>query len=457
MKKAAADSGFFYGKSIFYGLAPIFLRHMTAPVPASPASESVLSHRPFTLFWGARVASTIANQMQIVAVGWQVYQLTHSAFDLGMVGLVQFLPALFLALLVGHVADRYDRRKIARICLFIKGVAAAALAIGSIYGWLDKEAIFAIVFVIGATHAFESPTLQALVPGLVPARLLPRAVAWAASATQTAVIIGPALGGFIYVLGPSAVYTTSSVLFIGASLLVSLIRIESVLPRREPATLSSLLAGIAFIKSRPAILGAISLDLFAVLLGGATALLPIYAHDILATGPLGLGLLRSAPAVGALSTAIFLARRPLSRRVGRSMFIAVAVFGLATIVFALSRSFVLSLATLVVLGASDMISVVVRSSFVQLETPDHMRGRVSAVNSVFIGTSNQLGEFESGVTAAWLGPVPAVLLGGIGTMVVVLLWIRLFPTLFGLDKLASPAAAPHPSNQPPSPATPTAT
>jgi MFS family permease len=311
--------------------------------------------------------------------------------------------------------------------------------------------------VIGATHAFESPTLQALVPGLVPARLLPRAVAWAASATQTAVIIGPALGGFIYVLGPSAVYTTSSVLFIGASLLVSLIRIESVLPRREPATLSSLLAGIAFIKSRPAILGAISLDLFAVLLGGATALLPIYAHDILATGPLGLGLLRSAPAVGALSTAIFLARRPLSRRVGRSMFIAVAVFGLATIVFALSRSFVLSLATLVVLGASDMISVVVRSSFVQLETPDHMRGRVSAVNSVFIGTSNQLGEFESGVTAAWLGPVPAVLLGGVGTVVVVLLWIRLFPTLFGLDKLASPAAAPHPSNQPPSPATPTAT
>ncbi|WP_442783530.1 MFS transporter [Collimonas fungivorans] len=430
---------------------------MTAPASASPASESVLSHRPFTLFWGARVASTIANQMQIVAVGWQVYQLTHSAFDLGMVGLVQFLPALFLALLVGHVADRYDRRKIARICLFIKGLAAAALAIGSIYGWLDKQAIFAIVFVIGATHAFESPTLQALVPGLVPARLLPRAVAWAASATQTAVIIGPALGGFIYVLGPSAVYTSSSVLFIGASLLVSLIRIESVLPRREPATLSSLLAGIAFIKSRPAILGAISLDLFAVLLGGATALLPIYAHDILATGPLGLGLLRSAPAVGALSTAIFLARRPLSRRVGRSMFIAVAVFGLATIVFALSRSFVLSLATLVVLGASDMISVVVRSSFVQLETPDHMRGRVSAVNSVFIGTSNQLGEFESGVTAAWLGPVPAVLLGGVGTVVVVLLWIRLFPTLFGLDKLVNPAAAPNPPAQPPSPATPTTT
>jgi len=423
---------------------------MTAPAPVPPSiesesAESVLRHRPFTLFWGARVASTIANQMQIVAVGWQVYQITHSAFDLGMVGLVQFLPALFLALVVGHVADRYDRRKIARICLFIEGLAAAALAIGTYNGWLTKEAIFAIVFVIGATRAFESPTLQALVPGLVPARLLPRAIAWSASATQTAVIIGPALGGFIYVLGPSAVYTSSSVLFITASLLVALIRIESVLPRREPATLKSLLAGIAFIKSRPAILGAISLDLFAVLLGGATALLPIYAHDILATGPLGLGLLRSAPAVGALSMAILLARRPLSRKVGRTMFIAVAIFGLATIVFALSRSFALSLATLVVLGASDMISVVVRSSFVQLETPDHMRGRVSAVNSVFIGTSNQLGEFESGVTAAWLGPVHAVLLGGVGTVVVVLLWIRLFPALFGLDRLVNPATAVNPA------------
>ncbi|MGB7195843.1 MAG: MFS transporter [Collimonas pratensis] len=427
---------------------------MTTPAPTPPApeteTESVLRHRPFTLFWGARVASTLANQMQIVAVGWQVYQLTHSAFDLGMVGLVQFLPALVLALVVGHVADRYDRRKIARICLFIEGLAAAALAIGSYHGWLTKEVIFAIVFVIGATRAFESPTLQALVPGLVPPRLLPRAIAWSASATQTAVIIGPALGGFIYVLGPSAVYASSSTLFLMASLLVALIRIESVLPRREPATVKSVLAGIAFIRSRPAILGAISLDLFAVLLGGATALLPIYAHDILSTGPLGLGLLRSAPAVGALSMAIFLARRPLSRKVGRSMFTAVAIFGMATVVFALSRSFALSLAALVVLGASDMISVVVRSSFVQLETPDHMRGRVSAVNSVFIGTSNQLGEFESGVTAAWLGPVHAVVLGGVGTIVVVLLWIRLFPTLFKLDRLADPhaqaAANPEPSS-----------
>ncbi|QRX82803.1 MFS transporter [Glaciimonas sp. PAMC28666] len=415
----------------------------TQPSPTSEAeSDSVLSHLPFSLFWRARVASTVANQMQIVAVGWQVYQMTGSAFDLGIVGLVQFLPALFLALVVGHVADRYDRRQVARICLFIEGIAAAVLGLGSIQGWLSKEAIFVIVFVIGATRAFESPTMQALVPGLVPARLLPRAVAWAASATQTAVIIGPALGGFIYALGASAVYAISSVAFIMASVLVNRIRIETVLPKREPATLTSLFAGIAFIKSRPAVLGAISLDLFAVLLGGATALLPIFAHDILATGPLGLGLLRSAPAVGALSVGLYLTRRPLTRRVGRSMFIAVAIFGIATVVFALSRSMTLSLVALAVLGASDMISVVVRSSFVQLETPDAMRGRVSAVNSVFVGTSNQLGEFESGLTASWVGPVAAVLIGGIGTIIVVGLWIKLFPELFKVDRLSSPATPP---------------
>ncbi|MQQ99868.1 MFS transporter [Glaciimonas soli] len=415
------------------------------PLPAaeiSPKSDSVLRHRPFLLFWNARVASTIASQMQIVAVGWQVYQLTGSALDLGMVGLVQFIPSLFLALLVGHVADRFDRRKIARICLFIEGLAAAVMAVGSMQGWLTKEAIFAVVFILGASRAFEKPTLQALVPGLVPAHLLSRAVAWAASATQTAVIIGPALGGFIYVAGAATVYTCSSVLFLLSSLLISLIRIESALPKREPATLQSVFAGIAFIKSRPAILGAISLDLFAVLLGGATALLPIFAHDILSAGPLGLGLLRSAPAVGALSVAIYLAHYPLKRRVGRSMFIAIAVFGLATIVFALSHSFILSLAALVVLGASDMISVVVRSTFVQLETPDAMRGRVSAVNSIFIGTSNQLGEFESGVTASWFGAIPAVVIGGIGTITVVVLWIRLFPELFKVDSLTNTQQTP---------------
>ena len=399
------------------------------------APEQLLHHRSFRLFWLASVASTIALQMQIVAVGWQVYQLTHSPFDLGIVGLVQFIPSLFLVFVVGHVADRHDRRQVARFSILVEAIAAGLLAAGSLGGWLSKEAIFAIVFVIGAGRAFSKPTMSAMLPTLMQPSLLPRAVAGSASATQVAIIIGPAIGGFLYVAGPSAVYITSCILFVLCSVLVSMIKVETPPAKRENATLKSVFAGIAYIRSKPAIFGAISLDLFAVLLGGATALLPVYAHDILHTNSVGLGLLRSAPAVGALSVAIFLARNPLKGRIGRTMFIAVGIFGLATIVFGLSQSFVVSLLALVVLGASDMISVVVRSTFVQLETPDEMRGRVSAVNSVFIGTSNQLGEFESGLTAAWFGAVPAVLIGGIGTLVVVALWIRLFPQLFHVDRL----------------------
>ncbi|WP_050460702.1 MFS transporter [Herbaspirillum autotrophicum] len=404
---------------------------------ASTASATLLHHRSFRLFWLASVASTIALQMQIVAVGWQIYQLTHSPLDLGLVGLVQFVPSLLLVFVVGHVADRYNRRQVARVSLLLEGIAAALLAAGSMGGWLNREMIFAIVAVIGAGRAFSKPTMQALLPALVGPTLLPRAVAGSASATQFAVIIGPALGGFLYIAGPAVVYVSACALFILSSILVSLIKLERVTIRPVAGGWASLFGGIAFIRSKPAVLGAISLDLFAVLLGGATALLPVYASDILHTGSVGLGLLRSAPAVGALSVAILLARYPLRNRVGRSMFIAVAVFGCATIVFGLSRSFLLSLLALVVLGASDMISVVIRSSFVQLQTPDEMRGRVSAVNSVFIGTSNQLGEFESGLTAAWLGAVPAVLLGGIGTLLVVALWIRLFPALFHVNRLAS--------------------
>src|SRR5450830_436222 len=388
---------------------------------ASIAPEQLLHHRSFCLFWLASVASTIALQMQIVAVGWQVYQLTHSAFDLGI---------------VGHVADRHDRRQVARFSILVEAIAAGLLAAGSIGGWLNKEAIFAIVFEIGAGRAFSKPTMSAMLPTLMPPSLLPRAVAGSASATQVAIIVGPALGGFLYVAGPSVVYITSCAMFILCSVLVSLIKVETSPSKRENATLKSVFAGIAYIRSKPAIFGAISLDLFAVLLGGATALLPVYAHDILQTNSVGLGLLRSAPAVGALSVALFLARNPLKGRIGRTMFIAVAIFGCATIVFGISYSFVLSLAALVVLGASDMISVVVRSTFVQLETPDAMRGRVSAVNSVFIGTSNQLGEFESGITAALFGTVPAVMIGGIGTLVVVVLWIRFFPQLYHVDRLA---------------------
>jgi MFS family permease len=387
------------------------------------------------LFWGARVATSIAFQMQAVAIGWQAYALTGSAFYLGLVGLAQFLPMFLLTLVVGQVTDRYDRRHVARTCQLVEAMAAGTLAVGSAGAWLDRESLLVVVCVVGAARAFEGPSLQALVPGLVPSPLLPRAVAWATSANQTATILGPALGGLLYAAGPTTVYTTVGALFLGASLLMAGIRMERVSPTLEPLSVQSLFAGIAFIRRQRAILGAISLDLFAVLLGGATALLPIYARDLLHTGPWGLGLLRAAPAFGALSMSVILAHYPLRRRVGRTMFSAVAVFGFATIVFAVSTSFALSMGALVVLGAADVVSVVIRNSLVQLDTPDAMRGRVTAVHSLFIGTSNQLGEFESGVTAALFGTVPAVLLGGVGTILVSLLWLRLFPELARVDSL----------------------
>ena len=408
---------------------------MDAPSPSSGSQPSILRHRPFAFFWLARGFTSIAFQIQGVAVGWQVYALTGSPFYLGLVGLAQFLPMFLLTLAVGHVADRYDRRMIVRLCQIIEGLAAAALAFGSFSGWQSKESILGVVFIAGAARAFEAPTLQALVPGLVPTLLIPRAMAWSASAHQTATILGPAIGGLLYTAGPTAAYATATVLFLTASLLIALIRIERPPPNREPVSLQSLFAGIVFIRNQPVVLGAISLDLFAVLLGGATALLPVYARDILVAGPWGLGLLRSAPAVGALAMSIFLARKMIEHRIGWIMFVAVVVFGVATIVFAISTSFVLSLGALVVLGAADVISVVIRSSLVQIKTPDEMRGRVSAVNSMFIGTSNQLGEFESGLTAALFGVVPAVLIGGAGTLVVVILWMRLFPQLLRIDSL----------------------
>jgi MFS family permease len=398
-------------------------------------SSSVLYHKPFALFLCGRASTFMAFQMLGVAVGWQIYALTGSAMYLGLVGLAQFLPMFLLTLVVGHVADRYDRRIIARTCQTLEGAASIILAWASYEGWQSKESILIIMCIVGAARAFEGPTMQALLPGLVPLQLRPRAAAWSSSATQTATIIGPALGGFLYAAGATTVYAVSGILFLAASAFVTLIRIERTPPRNEPVSISSLFAGISFIRSRREILGAISLDLFAVLLGGATALLPIYARDILHTGPWGLGLLRSAPAMGAVMMSLYLARRPLRRRVGRTMFIAVAVFGIATIIFALSESFLISLASLVVLGGSDVISVVIRQSLVQIGTPDEMRGRVSAVNSMFIGTSNQLGEFESGVTAALFGTVAAVLIGGIGTIVVVILWMRLFPQLTHFDSL----------------------
>lgn len=399
------------------------------------APQLLRHHRPFLAFWLARVFTASGFQMLTVAIGWHLYQLTGIVLDLGLVGLVEFAPRVLFMLHTGHVADRYDRRKVAALCQSLQGLIALALAVGSATDNVTRELIFALAFLLGATRSFEMPATQALLPNVVPPGLFPRAVAASASATQSATIVAPAVGGFLYAFGSIWVYGPTVALYAIACVLTLSLQARGQVVQRGRASIESLLAGIRFIRSRPDILGAISLDLFAVLLGGATALLPVFAKDILLTGPLGLGLLRSAPAVGALLMSVWLARFPFERNVGRTMFTAVGVFGVATIAFGLSTSFWFSLAVLVVLGAADMISMVIRGAFVQLETPDEMRGRVSAVNGLFIGASNQLGEFESGVTAHWFGTVPAVVMGGVGTLVVTGVWIKLFPTLAKRDPL----------------------
>ncbi|MBA6062833.1 MULTISPECIES: MFS transporter [Pseudomonas] len=401
------------------------------------APQLLRQHRPFLAFWLARVFTASGFQMLTVAIGWHLYQLTGNVLDLGLVGLVEFAPRVLFMLHTGHVADRYDRRKVAALCQSLQGLIALALAVGSATDNVTRELIFALAFLLGATRSFEMPATQALLPNVVPPGLFPRAVAASASATQSATIVAPAVGGFLYAFGSIWVYGPTVALYAIACILTLSLQARGQVTQRGRASIESLLAGIRFIRSRPDILGAISLDLFAVLLGGATALLPVFAKDILLTGPLGLGLLRSAPAVGALLMSLWLARFPFERNVGRTMFTAVGIFGVATIAFGLSTSFWFSLAVLVVLGAADMISMVIRSSFVQLETPDEMRGRVSAVNGLFIGASNQLGEFESGVTAHWFGTVPAVVMGGVGTLLVTGVWIKLFPTLAKRDRLHS--------------------
>ena len=401
------------------------------------ARTSLLQHPAYVRYWFARVCSGFAFQMLSVAAGWQVYDLTRRAFDLGMIGLVQFIPSLLLVLPAGHLADQHDRRRIVMLCIVVECVAIGLLAFAGARAAFGEAAIFATLFAVGVARAIEFPTAMALAPTLVPASLFPRAAAAGASAAQTAMIAGPALGGFVYVAGAHVVYGCAAFLYFCAALLMARVRYERPQQPREPPTLRSLFAGIAFMRAKPVVLGAISLDLFAVLLGGATALLPIFARDILHTGPWGLGLLRAAPAAGALTMSFWLAGHALERRVGRTMFASVAGFGTATIIFAVSQSFPFSLAALFALGALDMISMVIRSALVQLETPDAMRGRVSAVNAIFINTSNQLGEFESGVTAAWFGTVPSVLIGGIGTLVVVGLWMRWFPGLRQRDALHS--------------------
>ncbi len=404
---------------------------------ASGDSGSLFAYRAFMQFWVARLAGTAASQMLMVAVGWQMYDLTGSAWDLGLVGLLQFAPALLLALWAGHLIDRHDRARIVAACLGVQVGVSALLCAASAGGWAGRDLLLGISVVLGAVRAFQMPAQQALTPSLVPAPVLPRALAFSSAGMQGAIIAGPALGGLIYVAGAAATYASCAALFAFAGALCLFIRYSTALRQREPATWATLLAGVHFVYRQKVVLGAISLDLFAVLLGGATALLPIFAKDILQVGPWGLGLLRAAPAVGALAMSLALSRWPVRRRSGHILLGAVGVFGLSMLVFGLSTSLWLSMAALAVSGAADMVSVVIRSTLVQLETPDAMRGRVSAVNSVFIGASNQLGEFESGATAALLGPVGSVVLGGLGTLLVAGLWLRLFPALAQRDALVA--------------------
>ena len=396
--------------------------------------------RSFMRMSFARLAGTTGNQMLMVAVGWQMYELTGSAWDLGLVGLFQFVPALLLTLVAGHVADRVHRGRIVAVCLLAQGLVALMLVagtqgLGAAVPWVSRDWLLGLSVVLGAARAFQMPAQQALTPMLVPAAMLPRAMAFSSSGMQASVIGGPALGGVIFVAGATAVYCTCAVLFLIGCYLVLRVKYTHVAPLREPVTMAVMLAGAVFVWQRKALLGAVSLDLFAVLLGGATALLPLFAKDILYVGPWGLGLLRAAPAVGALVMSALLTRWPLARRVGYRMLAAVAVYGVCMVVFGLSTSFVLSLIVLAISGAADMVSVVVRQTLVQLETPNEMRGRVSAINSVFIGASNQLGEFESGATAALMGPVGSVVLGGVGTLLVAAAWLRYFPDLAQRDRL----------------------
>ena len=400
-------------------------------VPAPAAG--LLAHRPFQLFLAARIGSAMAFQGTGVAIGWLVYDKTHNPLDLGLIGLCQFLPMVVLTFVVGHVADQFDRRRIALVCQVLEAIVLAVVALGVWQGWLGLPGIFTAMVVLGGTSAFERPTMASLLPGIVEGARLPQAIANSTSAMQTAFIAGPALAGLLYGFGPTVPLVVMAAMFLAASLAVTAIPRLGTSPRREPVTLQAVFAGAAFIRARQVMLATISLDLFAVLLGGATALLPVFARDILVAGPIGLGLLRTSPAIGAVVMSLLLGRFPLKRRVGATMLWSVAVFGVATVAFAFSTNVALSVVLLMTLGAADTVSVVVRTSLVQLLTPDAMRGRVNAINSLFIGTSNQLGEFESGVAAALLGPVWAVALGGIGTLGVVLLWTRIFPLLPKVD------------------------
>jgi len=403
----------------------------TLPIGAT----NLLRQSPFLFFLLSRSLSRFSSQIAAVAIGWQIYDMTGRAFDLGMVGLIQFLPTALLVFVAGSAADRYRRRRVVQVCQLLEALTALYLCWGSYAGFLTEIQLFAATFVLGIAGAFESPATAALLPLIAPSGALQRASAIQSGAGQLATITGPALGGFAYAVAAGLPYGIMVVFWLAGMVFTGAIDVMDEPTSAEHASSKDLFAGVRFIRDNSAILGTISLDLFAVLFGGVTALLPIYARDILDAGPLGLGILRAAPAVGALAMTTVLARHTISRHVGLRMFQAVMIFGAATVVFALSHWMWLSVIALAILGAADTVSVVIRFSLVQIATPNEMRGRVGAVNFLFINASNQLGQFESGVTAALLGTMPAAVLGGVATVAVALLWMKLFPALRKVERL----------------------
>ncbi|MGH9712168.1 MAG: MFS transporter [Candidatus Acidiferrales bacterium] len=395
------------------------------------AARVAFTHPNFVLFTLARFTSVVATEMQSVAVGWQVYEITKRPLDLGLIGLAQFLPAILLFLISGHAADRFDRRKLLIACHSGFAACFGLLLWISARGVHSVVPIYGVMVLVGVVRSFIGPVTRAILPQLIPEEDFPNAVAWAATVFQSATILGPALGGIVYALfrGPVAVYAIAMGSALAAAGFTLRIRLQAKARPREVMNLKTVLAGLRYIWRQKLVLGSISLDLFAVLLGGAVALLPVYAQDILKTGPWGLGLLRCAPGIGAAAMAILLAHRPMRRKMGATLLCGVGAYGAFTILFGISRSLILSMVALALVGASDMVSVIIRATFLQLGTPDEMRGRVNAVDMIFIGASNQVGQFESGVTAQWFGTVPAVLLGGIGAIAVTGLWAWMFPEL----------------------------
>src|ERR1700723_2634294 len=416
---------------------------MPAPADAG-AGRAALCRPAFLLFQIARFLIVAAVEMQAVAVGWQVYEITKRPLDLGYVGLAQFLPAILLFPVSGHASDRFERRHVLSACYGGYAVCFALLLALVQRAGHSVHSIYVVLILIGVVRSFNSTASRSILPQLVPGEHFPNAVAWNASIFQAATILGPSFGGILYAAfhGPSVVYVVAMLTAIGATISSFRIKPEGKARPREPITFKTVFAGLHYIGKKKLILGAISLELFAVLLGGAVALLPVYAREILHTGPWGLGLLRTAPGVGAAIMAVLLAHRPLRGRSGPTLLWSVAGFGIFTIIFGVSRSLTVSLIALLLLGASDMISVIIRATLTQLATPDEMRGRVTAVDMIFIGTSNEFGQFESGVTAQWLGTVPAVVLGGVGTLVVIAIWAWLFPELRKAGELtAIPSAS----------------